>query len=270
MKKIHWPGMKLFWYTPLLMTLCLILTCFHIGDRDGRVNPYDPNGDNWFPPTVDILDTLLTAGVNDTVAVKVKTSDKNGTVEFLDWMSVPEAVDTIDSITGFNYSIVIYDTVISVDKDTVDTNYDSDTVFYDSALSFIKTESGDSIVYTLTIDSLHKDTLVYDTASDTTFFKDWQDSDSIYFVYMVVKIKEFVTENKIDTTFVVDSAYYIYSSRFTFDATGLFELYVTAIDNDGIESECADSVTVIIADTVTTLLPVLHKRKCAFTDNADP
>lgn len=245
-KKMSLHRMK---YLSLLILGCLLLylSCFNIGDREGRINPFDSNGSNWFPPTVDIIDTVITGEIFDTVAIKVKTSDRNGMVKFLDWISIPEAIDTIDSITGFNDSIMTYDTVISSIEIPYDTTDEYDTSSFGSAVGFSKTIEDDSVIYIVTLDSNDIDTMKYDTASDTTFFALFE--DSTYQVKQVVEYDSILYNIDYDTTYPVDSVYYIYSSRFIFDTTGLFELFVTAIDDDGLESEYADSVRVVISDT---------------------
>lgn len=240
--------MKFVYNISLTFMISVFLSCFDPGERGGRVNPFDPNGSNWFPPTVTIDKDTIYGTIYDTVAINVKTNDQNGTVNFLVWTSEPELIDIIDTITECNDSIEIKDTaitIISIPVDTIDTY---DTSFFDSASSFYKTVEDDYITFIFQIDSVISDTFTFDTAADSSFIYEKEDS-SLYLVYLVMESDSIIYKDSSDTTITVDSVYYVYSSKFTFDIAGVYTLFVSAVDNDGVESESKDSVHVIIADT---------------------
>lgn len=133
-----------------------ILSCIDISNRKGRVNPFDPNGDNWFPPHVAILQDSVSAAPCDTILLTVKTDDPNGNVVLLVWQSRPQIITVTDTLIT---------SIISAD-------------------------------------------CVYASA-----------------------------------------VYHFYDRHFVFDTCGIYTLYVSAIDNDGVESVFKDSVLVTVKDT---------------------
>ncbi len=248
--------MKFVYSISLTFMISVFLSCFNPGERGGRVNPFDPNGNNWFPPTVTIDKDTIYGTIYDTVAINVKTNDQNGTVNFLAWTSEPGLIDFIDTITEYNDSIEIKDTAITIISIPVDTIDAYDTSFYDSAYAFYKTVGDGYTTFIIMIDSLVTDTFTFDTTSDSSFIYEKEDSSS-YLVYLVMESDSIIYIDSSDTTITVDSVYYVYSSKFIFDIAGVYTLFVSAVDNDGVESEFEDSVQVIIADTalVSRLYP---------------
>lgn len=238
----------------LIIGLSLLLSCFNVSDRKGRMNPFDPNGGNWFPPTINIIEDTITGSIHDTILIKTEVFDQNGTVNFLSWTSVPSILEKTDTITFFNDSIVLYDTIteiITIPHDTIL----FDTTTYDSTFNFTyKIEIHDSTLIitvrdSLPNDSLYNDTLRFDSTSDSTYFFDVR--DSTYFIYLSRRYDSTFTIATPKDTIFIDSIYYIYASQFRFDTSGTFTLFSSAIDDDGVTSLIADSIVVIISDTAS-------------------
>ncbi|MBD3420900.1 MAG: SUMF1/EgtB/PvdO family nonheme iron enzyme [Chitinivibrionales bacterium] len=66
-----------------LVALCAS-SCTRIGEEKAWMNPYDPNGANYYPPEISAaLDT--TVAINDSVAIVVTGSDANGSIAKYRW-----------------------------------------------------------------------------------------------------------------------------------------------------------------------------------------
>ncbi len=223
------------------------LFCISIDKREGRVNPFDQNGDNWFPPTVDIIKDTITGNVGDTIEVKVKVNDQNGTPNSLNWTSEPAFIDLMtDTITSFTASDTTYkDTV--VEKDTlvdttilVETKCDStmDSTFQKTVLDTVR-------IITINDSLLYDTLLTYLSTSDTTYR--YELADSIYIIYRTAPHDTAIMVTLLKDINVVDSIYDLFSLTFQLDTAGTFTLFVTAVDNDGVESVEEDSVVIIIS-----------------------
>jgi len=226
--------------------VCLHIACLNIADREGRINPFDPNGDNWFPPTIDIVDPYKNGSVNDSIQIKMMVNDKNGQVKFVNWESENSVIQRIDSITGFNDTTAEYKTTITSHEESAGIDTSIETSFYKITQDFYYALHADSTIYYFVLDTLdtintHIKSLITD--SDTSFFASKTNNDSIF-----IAVKKYTTEylTVFDTSVTLIKQYFSYSSLFSFTDTGSFYLYATAVDNDGLESEYRDSIFITI------------------------
>ncbi len=180
--------MKKIYLLAQLVMVTTILFCVKTNERNGRVNPFDPQGDNWFPPTVEIIEKDTIQGtIADSVAITVSVSDRNGMVKYLEWSQ--------DSLLIFKV-----------------------------------------------------DTLSYkDSTSDSTFLFEQQDS-TLYIIKLAMKHDSTFNDTSHIDNPVIGAVYDYYTSYFTFEAADTFQLFVIAVDNDGLESETQDSVTFLISE----------------------
>ncbi len=234
-----------------LVMVTMILFCVKTNERNGRINPFDPQGDNWFPPTVEIIEKDTIRGIiADSVTVTVAVSDKNGTVKYLEWSQDSLSVFKVDTLDSFFDTLIVYDTLSAMTVTSVDTTF-YDTTNFDSTSG--KPEKYELVDVTMIIylvsenDSLY-DTLSYkDSTSDSTFFFEKQDS-TLYIIKLVMKHDSTFNDTSYIDNPVIDAVFYYYTFYFTFEVADTFQLFVTAIDNDSLESEVQDSVTIIISD----------------------
>jgi hypothetical protein len=237
-----------------LIFLCYILSfvyCANPGDINERINPFDPNGNNWFPPTVNIIEDTINGTIYNSVNITVKTSDQNGVVKFFNWIRMPDSIQTIDTITNFNDSIIIYDTIPVVDTIDIDTISYLDSIIYKKDADSVYYETGTDTVPLIIIDSNNYDTVFNITGSDTTY-KHYKNEDSLYDVYKIFMAESLYVHTIIVNNPVIDSVYYLYLAEFSISTPDTFRFYITAIDNDGVKSEGADSVLVRVSDTSIT------------------
>jgi hypothetical protein len=66
----------------VLLSAFFILSCMNLGDQKAWDNPFDPNGNNYFPPVVTAEDSILIS-INDRITVS--GADNNGSVEKYFW-----------------------------------------------------------------------------------------------------------------------------------------------------------------------------------------
>ena len=231
--------------------LCLFSVCFNIGERKGRNNPFDPNGENWFPPNIDIVDTVKNISINDSIQIKVTVNDNNGNVNFVKWESESIGFQRTDSITSYEDTTYKSKTTINSYEDSVGITTSIDTSFYNILKDFYYKKHDDTTTYFFVFDTLSKtDTIEkkLSTNSDTSFFKSVTDSDTTPTdsIFIAVKKDSIVYKKVFDTTVTLTGIYFTYTSKFSFGDTntGSFYLFASAVDNDGLDSEYRDSIRI--------------------------
>lgn len=241
----------IFLYLFCLGTLAATFFC-HSLDRYARMNPFDPNGSNWFPPTVEIVKDTIIDTVSHAFEIEVKVSDQNGSIDFLDWTSEPAFIDILDPILA--YKDTTLDSLLLEMKPQIDS---TDTTFFDttgidttkdSVATHTIINENDTTIYVITFGLGDNDTLSFYPSADSTYFFKYAAEDSLYYKYL----REKKTEIKYDTTYVPIYEVvqvFLASSWFVIDTAGVYKLWVTAIDNYGIPSTMRDSIVVIMHDT---------------------
>ncbi len=240
--KINLNIIKLF----LLGCVLSFVYCVNPGDINERVNPFDTNGDYWYPPTVDIIGDTIIGTIYDSLSITVKTSDQNDITKYFKWIRTPDSTQTIDTVLNFDDTIVIYDSIPVIETTIVDTIEYLDSIIYkedaDSAY-----ETGIDTVFIIIKDDNTFDTVSYVPGADTTY--DFDKEGSLYDVFKIFMAESLVVETTIVNSPVIDSIYYKYIAKFSISTPDTFRFFVTAIDLYGVESETADSVVVMVADT---------------------
>lgn len=233
-------------FMPFIM---LSVFCTDIDDLEGRVNPLDSKGDNWFPPVVAIDSSSISGAVSDTFRITVGVFDLNGKVVALKWTDYSDSIIQIDSTKKFVDSLPVYDSIAVIDTLGKDTVAHIDTVVYmDSLLNaedWGKTYVKIAVEFKKDQDTtVYHDTISYEDNSDTTYYI--QKGDSLFSVWQVLKTYPPI----IDTIKSAELAYmyYFYTSDLKFSMADTFDLFVTAIDNYGVESEIVDSIKVMITE----------------------
>jgi formylglycine-generating enzyme required for sulfatase activity len=70
---------------PLLATTLLLAAgCTRVEEARQWANPFDPAGENWFPPSLQAMKDTVVA-VNDTVYLRAEAEDVNGTIAQIEW-----------------------------------------------------------------------------------------------------------------------------------------------------------------------------------------
>lgn len=239
-----------------LLILLLLISCSDPLKEKGRINPLDPNGDNWFPPTVSIdIDTAF-GTTNDYTLIPVTTYDFNSRIVKFKWYLENDSIIDVDSIKFFADSLIGYDTIVTIDTSDYDTLITFDTNQVKSNILNVdkKEVNGITTFFLFSIDSSDTqsvpdtlfDTITFIEDSDTIFIEEIEDSFSV--VSKVVTLYDTIPNLDTVKTAAVDAIYYLYSSKFIFEESDTFQLFVKAIDEDGLESERADSVVVIISE----------------------
>jgi hypothetical protein len=82
----------------VICNILILLSCSEHSPEEKWVNPFDEDGQNWFPPTVIAMDDT-TVFINDTVTLHVSYKDENGYVDTYFWaVDGNNFADTSDSL----------------------------------------------------------------------------------------------------------------------------------------------------------------------------
>lgn len=236
----------------LLLTLLIFtfISCTDLLDEKDRLNPLDEAGDNYYPPVAWFLRDTIDGKFGNNVDVKVYIYDKNSDIDSLkyylagDSLFYSEAinVDYLDTLNKYD-STVVLDTL----SFTKIKSYDS-LVYADSVLAYSFKGYSDTVETYLTyLDSLNDtvfDTLIHVEDGDTIYVKDVSDTLNKMFYLKYAVYDSTPVLDTLDP--VLDSTYYLYSSSLLFKASDTFNLFLKAVDSDGLESENSDSVLVQI------------------------
>lgn len=236
----------------ILIGFC-INSCTKTPGLEDRINPLDPEGDNWYPPVVMVDKDTVYGEAKDFTTVSVTMFDYNSKIVGLEWSLDNDSTIEIDSVKKFNDSTIMFDTLVDVDTSGYDTVVVYDTSDYKTSLIDVDlAKNNDTVTFVMfSIDTVNSDTL-----KDTITFI--EDSDTIYIKNMVdslIDVSKIVTSNGIipiiDTInkVTIDAVYYNFSTQFVFESPDTLQLFVKAIDSDGLESKDKDSVVVIITDS---------------------
>jgi len=121
--------MRLLKHPPLCAVTALLLTCAQSGDRIDRINPLDPGGTDYHPPTVTASASSAIIAVGDSVTVTASAHDANGTVQAIYW-----AVDGVhfSDVPGDSTLRIAFQSagearilVKAVDNDLLESNIDT-------------------------------------------------------------------------------------------------------------------------------------------------
>lgn len=233
----------------------LIFSCTETLDKEGRVNPFDSNGDNWYPPVIAIDNDTINGKTKDYTSISVTVYDQNSKINLIKWFLPNDSIIEIDSIKTYTDTALGYDTIVKIDTSNYDTISKYDTTEYKVGLIDVDlSESKDTVQFLMfSLDSLNSDTV-----TDTVTFI--EDADTIYLkeaVDSLFNVSKVVTSLNIipllDTvkTITIGTVFYSYSSKFIFSYPDTFKLFALAVDEYGIESEVPDSVVVIISDSLS-------------------
>lgn len=245
--------MKIYLYLIIVMFL---ISCSDPLKEKGRINPLDSNGDNWFPPVVQVDVDTVSGKTNDYTILPVTAYDFNSRILKFKWYLENDSIIDVDSVKFFTDSLIGYDTLISIDTAGYDTLIAFDTSEIKSNILNVDKKEVNGVItfFLFSIDSADTqsvpdtliDTITFSENSDTVFIEEIKDSFSV--VSQV--ITNYDTIPTLDTvkTAAVNTVYYLYSSKLIFTQPDTFQLFVKAIDEDGLESERADSVIVFISE----------------------
>jgi hypothetical protein len=95
--------MRLLKHLPVFAAAAALLTCAQNDGRIGRINPLDPGGTNYHPPTVTASAQPATVAVGDSVTVTASAHDANGTIRAIYW-----------ALDGVHFSDVPGDSVVRI------------------------------------------------------------------------------------------------------------------------------------------------------------
>lgn len=136
-------------FLSLIISAVFLVGCVNPGDRDGRINIYDVNGDYWFPPQVTIMNDTLNVLFSDPVSITSSIKVINGPPRYLVWSSLPSSIfDSTELLDTLTDSTVSGDTV---------------TYFHQSKFTISKEDTVNLIVKAIdvnTIESIISDTVV--------------------------------------------------------------------------------------------------------------
>jgi len=248
----------------LLIALCVsslicvqFLFCTNTGERRERVNPYDTEGTNWYPPVVVLDDSVITTAVDSTITLTYKVNDQNGTVEYVLWRSESAGIDTVDTLEEKTATTIeVYDTTIDTTITRIDTVL-HDSLLVDSTDTTITKQIVIDSVYLITvIDSITENVrYAFDSTSDDTsyilsyVFPDTNaPEDTTFIVYKKYPFDTTIDDSIFDSTITLDSTFYSYTIPFQFSSADTITLFAAAVDDDSITSVQEDSVIIQISD----------------------